>query len=560
LQDYHASRDHPEDSILREYGRVLWRRKWIVLSAAIAAPVVAVLLSLQQTAKYEATSQVLLSRQNLAASLAGLSDPSLSQPADRFAQTQADLARVPDVAEQAIEAAGLQGTRTPSDLLSSSSVVVEENSDILDFKVTDQDPAVATKLATAYATAFTVYRQELDVRGLRVALEEIEKSMSKLEAAGETDSALYQSLSDKREQLRTLEALETSNAYVVQPAGSAGKVQPRPVRNGIFGLLIGLTVGVILAFVVEALDTRPRSASEVSRQLGLPLLARLPAPRGRLRKTGELVTLAAPTSVEAEAFRVLRTNLELVNLTLKARTILVTSAAHGEGKSTTAANLAVALANEGQRVLLVDLDLRQPALRALFEPSVPILQFLRRPGLVDVVLGRASIEAALIPLSVSEPARAPAPSSNGAGQEHASNGAGGNGSGRVGPGSLELLTAGAVPENAGELIGAQALGALLEDLSGRADVVLVDSPPLLQVGDGLALSRHVDAMLVVSRMGTARRSTLTEMRRVLETCPAPKLGFVLTNVAPSDGYGTAAGYYGYQETRSARLPAGTAGA
>ena len=147
-------------------------------------------------------------------------------------------------------------------------------------------------------------------------------------------------------------------------------------------------LGLGLAFLFEALDTRIRSAAEVARRLGLPLLARIPAPRKKLQRADNLVMVAEPSSGSAEAFRVLRTNLEFARLDSDVRSILVTSAVEPEGKSTTAANLAVALARAGRRVVLVDLDLRRPYVDRFF-------RLFREPGITDVALGEVSLDEAL---------------------------------------------------------------------------------------------------------------------------------------------------------------------
>ena len=133
-------------------------------------------------------------------------------------------------------------------------------------------------------------------------------------------------------------------------------------------------LGIGLAFLREALDTRVRSADEVGEKLGLPLLARVPEPPRKLRNSNRLVMQADPHGAQAEAFRTLRTNIEFVNLDVHARTIMITSAIQSEGKSTTAANLAIAFARMGKRVALVDLDLRRPFLDKFFD-------FGDRPGL-----------------------------------------------------------------------------------------------------------------------------------------------------------------------------------
>ena len=316
----------------------------------------------------------------------------------------------------------------------------------------------------------------------------------------------------------------------VKSAGDATQVQPRPVRNGILGVVLGIVIGVALAFLREALDTRVRSAEEVEEQLGLPLLARIPEPPRRLRKHDQPVMLAEPHGSHAEIFRLLRTNLEFVRLPHSPRTIVVTSALEREGKSTTSANLAIALARAGQRVALVDLDLRRPALDRFFD-----LQ--GRIGLTQIALRQAELPEVLDPMAFCTPER----SRNGAGPNDDVNGY------RIREGELVVIGSGPIPPNPGEFVGTAAIARILEELRTQFDTVLVDTPPALQVGDAMSLSARVDAILVVCRMNVVRRSTLSELRRVLDASPAQKLGFVLAGADSEDGYGYDAGAYYYKD-------------
>ncbi|MDP9261496.1 MAG: AAA family ATPase [Actinomycetota bacterium] len=517
---------------LRDYLKIARRRKWIILGALILVPLTAVALSLRQEHLFRADAEVLLGQQNLANALTGTVDPSVYLQPDRRIQTQADLARVPEVASRALAATGLPGSA--ADFLASSSVSAKQNSDLLDFAVTNRDPALASKLATTYASAFVAYRQQLDTASLQRARNEVQH---KLDQLGEQHGSLYQSLIEKDQQLATMEALQTSNASLVKPAFNAAQVQPRPMRNGALGVVLGLALGIGLAFLWEALDTRVRDADEIAERLGLPLLSRLLDPGRRLRREGRLVMLAEPHGAGGEAFRMLRTNLEFVRVGHDVKTIMVTSAVEREGKSTTVANLAVALTHAGHRVALVDLDLRRPSLRQFFDLDD------EQPGLAQVVLGQASLSDALAPVSVRDVVKVPF----GAATAENENGAvptrqvpsGQNG-------SLRVLTTGPLPPNPGELAGSEALAAIIEELRAHFDVVLLDTPPLLQVGDAMALSRSVDGVVIVTRTKVVRRPMLNELRRLLEVSPALPLGFVVTEAESEDGYGYgyAGSYYG----------------
>jgi tyrosine-protein kinase len=276
----------------------------------------------------------------------------------------------------------------------------------------------------------------------------------------------------------------------------------------------------VLISLAEALDSRIRSSDEVAERLGLPLLTRIPIPPRTLRKAGSLGMLDDEGGLQTEAYRKLRINLDFANLQLKARTIMVTSAGEQEGKSTTVGNLAVALARAGRRVILVDLDLRKPYLDHFFDLT-------GRPGLTDVALGNVTLDQAMWSV--------PIPGSDGS--PHA--------------GTLHVLPSGPMPPNPADLIESTVVSEILLDLAERADVVLLDSAPLLPVSDGVVLSNKVDAMLVVVRMSSVRRPMLGELQRVLAACPAAKLGFVLTGAEEGAGYGYGYGYGGYGASRPA---------
>jgi Mrp family chromosome partitioning ATPase/capsular polysaccharide biosynthesis protein len=516
---------------LRDYLHVVRRRKWIILLAVVLLPLAAVLFSLHQQTLYRADAQVLLSSQNLAAQLTGTQ--AVINPPDRVAQTQADVARVPQLARSVLVRVPGSGL-TAQQLLLASSVSAATNVDILAFSVTNHDPALARRLVNAYAAAYTVYRRQLDTAPIARALARVNARIKELVRAHDRRSALYASLVERQQTLATMEALQTSNASVVKRAGGAVQVQPKPVRNGILGLALGIVLGVGLAFLWEALDTRVRSAEEIGEKLGgLALLARVPSPSKKARARRRLVMLDEPAGKQAETFRMLRTNLDFVSLDRDARTIMVTSAVEQEGKSTTIANLAIAMARAGQRVVLVDLDLRRPYLDKFFG--------LDGPGVTQVALGHVPLEQALAPIAFADPKQTSARRGSNSRTEPA---AGGNGDGYadVVKGVLQVLPSGPIPPDPGAFVNTQALSEILAELRARFDIVLIDAPPALRVGDALTLSSKVDGVIVVVRMKVVRRPMLNELARQLGAMPTPVLGFVVTAAGEEQGYDYGYGY------------------
>jgi succinoglycan biosynthesis transport protein ExoP len=508
----------PELSV-RDYARLLLRRKWIVLSAVVLLPAIAVALALRQPAVYQSTATVATKEGNLAAIVSGIQDNSFYADPNRIAQTQIQLAETPEVATRVLQRAGIKNG-DPNALLGSTVITADPNADILSFTVKDHDRTRASLLANAYAKQYTILRGQLDTQALRQARSGILKRSAELKAQG--NAAYASSLDSKAQQLQTLEQLQNSNAVVARSAGGAAQIAPRPKRDGLIGLALGLILGLGLAFLRDALDTRVRAAEDVAVRLGLPLLARIPEPPRKLQRAEELVMFKEPTSVRAEAFRMLRTNLDFASIDQDARSIMITSALEKEGKSTTIANLAIVAARSGKRVALVDLDLRRPRVDKFFKLE-------DQPGLTNVVLGHATLEEATTRIAITgdEPKAVPVE---------------GNGHARV-EGILDVIPSGPIPPDPGEFVATAALSRVLETLHDRYDLVLIDAPPVLHVGDALTLATKVSALLIVTRLPGMRRGILSELSRVLATCPTRKLGFVLSGAGVEGGYGQ--GYYYY---------------
>jgi polysaccharide biosynthesis transport protein len=506
-------------STLRDYLQIGRRRRWIILAVVALTMSSAAFFSVRQEKRYEASAEVLVR-----------SGFDASQSPERALQTQADVASSSPVVARRVQKA--LRLRTTPDI----EVTPKTDSNILIFTSTAKNPELAARVATEYGAQFRDFQRALATEDITRALRDVEAEIAALDPASPRDRVLLGTLLDKREELKSIDVLETSRAFLVRPAARGVQVQPKPVRNTLLGLAFGLILGLGLAFLREALDTRVRTTDEVAEQLGIPLLARVPRPPRRLRRTDRLVMINDPDGPGAEAFRILRANVDFARVEMEAKALLVTSAVEGEGKSTTAANLAVALARTGQRVVLVDLDLRRPFLHRFFD--------LDGPGVTQVAMGSVTLEEALAPIPLVWPGgRAPR---NG----------GGNGMRQVG-GMLRVLPAGPVPGNVDDVLTTHGLAGILESLRKGADIVLVDSTPLV-VGDAMALTAAVDAVLIVTRMDVVRRPMLRELHRILDAVPAKTIGFVATGVKPSASYSGYFGYYprskprGRQPVRSAK--------
>jgi tyrosine-protein kinase len=421
-------------------------------------------------------------------------------------------------------------------VLAGASVSSAPDADVLEFGATSGDPALAARIATEYARQFTIYHQQLDTGSIKKALNDLRLRVNQLRAQGDSRSRVQAGqLQTKADQLQTLLSLETSNAVLVRRAVDGAKIRPRPFRYGVLGLGLGLVLGIGLAFLRDAFDTRLRSSDEIGTVLGMPLLARLPEPPKQLQRDNKLVMIAEPTGGGAEAFRRLRMNLEFASIGRPRQVITITSALEEEGKSTTIANLAVALALAGRQVALVDLDLRRPALAKFFRLDA------RQPGLSAVVLGHVSLEDALAHVPLDAVTRSSMGKYIGSRSAQTDSPVGGNGNGAAAAGSLVVLPTGIVPPDPGEFVGLEAVSQVIAALRERADVILIDAPPLLPVGDALTIGGFSDALIVAVRADLARRPVTGELAGILSRMPSARLGFVLCGAQRHETHG----YYGY---------------
>ncbi len=272
----------------------------------------------------------------------------------------------------------------------------------------------------------------------------------------------------------------------------ADLVAPRPALYLVFGVVLGLLIGFGVAVVRNALDTRVKSRRQLETTLGVPVLGTIS--RDRKVRSSPLRIYGASHTPLAEEFRQLRTNVQVYALDRQRKSILVTSATAGEGRTTTVCNLGLTMAKAGARVVVVDADLRSPSIaRYLGVPGTP--------GLTDVLEVGLPVEAAVRPV----------------GQ------------------MLDALPSGLCPPNPSELLGSQQMADLLATLRERYDVVLIDTSPLLPVTDAAVLAQRVDAVLVVTREGRTDVQDVQAAREALGVASGKVLGSVLTVVRDTGG-------------------------
>ncbi len=538
-----ASERSPAAAKADELLHILQRRWRTVLAVVVFVAAVSYGYSASQKPRYAASADVLLSRQNLAASVNNITDTGVvGGDFNRIAQTEANLATAPAVISLTLRSLGLPQSDA-DELQANATVTAKPTADILTFRVLDGDAAKAVRLAAAYARSYTVYRRTLDSTGVDHALKGVRARLATARAARPRSNTLITSLRTNEDRLSTLSAFQGARAFVIRSPREAVKASPKPRLALILGLFFGALIGVAAVLVRNRLDTRVRDPDEVAEQLGLPLLATIPDLSRKLRQSRELVMLSQPDGMSAEAFRMLRTNVEFASIDGDTKTVMVSSALQAEGKSTTVANLAIAFARGGKRVILVDLDLRRPYLAKFFGLE-------DRPGISEVALRRVAISDALCEIDLSTPGAAPtaASASNGTASSTARK--------RYARAGLRVLTSGPMPPDTGEFVASDRIKAILADLELDADIVLIDAPPMLTVNDALALSHLTGGLFLVARLGIVRRPMFKHLRRILERCPARVLGCVVTGAPTSVAYGYQYGY-GYSSTNKALEPAKT---
>ncbi|HEX4190374.1 MAG TPA: polysaccharide biosynthesis tyrosine autokinase [Marmoricola sp.] len=415
-----------------------------------------------QTPQYESKARVFISATSSA-------DPTASDAvaqaylAAQKVQSYSQLATSRELMQQVI--ARLKLNLTPDQLGAKISASVDEQTVIIDLSVTDGDPAVAQQIAKAESELFTAYVSTVETTPVK--------------------------------------------ATVVDPASyDATQVSPKVLLNMVIAGVLGLVIGVGMALLRDLLDNTVTSVYDVESTIDAPVLSSVAYDADVPRHP--LLTEVGSHSTRVEAFRLLRTNLQFLDLDTRPRAIVITSAVPSEGKTSTATNLAIALAQTGLRVLLVDGDLRRPKVAS-------VLGLERSVGLTTVLVGRSELQDSI--------------------QKHTDSG-------------IYFLASGPIPPNPTEVLQSRAAQELFDRVSQMFDMVIIDGPPLLPVSDAAIMARDVDGAILVVRHGKTTKEQLRQAALRLNQVDANMLG-VMVNMTPKrggkgSGYGYGYGYaYGY---------------
>jgi capsular exopolysaccharide synthesis family protein len=511
-------------------------RAWLPLIAAatVLAGAAAFVVSNLQQRVFEAKATLIVG-QSLSAA-----NPDYNQllVAEGLSNTYASIAETRPILEKVIKTLALE--ETPDELSRRVEANVPGASTLLTITARDTDPALAASIANELAdqliAASPAIRgreaalQESIDRDLAATQDQIEATQEQLQTLTAIDdrtpaqAAELQVLEGRLVSLRAtfasllpLSSGSASNVLtVVEPADTPTQpVAPTTLLNTLLAAVLGLVVVSGIAFLAEQLDDTIRDAEAVRELTGLSNLGTINLMRGDRGRSEiyRMVTLLYPRSIAAEAYRALRVNVEFASVDKPVQTLLVTSAAPGEGKTLTSTNLAVVFAQAGRRVVLVDADLRWPSVHKYFD--LP-----NDHGLTSLLRGDA-VELDRVSQATEQP-------------------------------NLRVLTTGPLPPNPAEQLGSHRMQGVLEMLRKNADVVIFDSPPILAVADGAVLSAFADGTLLVIDSSHSHRRQVANASVALARAGANTLGAVLNRVAVVDSFHYA-GHYGESGAIDGRL-------
>jgi non-specific protein-tyrosine kinase len=495
---------------------------------AIVGAVAAFLVSSALPPSYQAQVTVFVGQAANPGTAADYNQLLISQ---RLSQTYAQLVTLPSIATGVIKDLNL--TTTPEDLLKHVRADSPLDSTLLTITADDTTADGAARIANAFvaellkspvaSTATPTDMQNLiheDLVAVQAQAQQVQAQITALVAISSRTDAQDQRLADLQAQMiglrQTLATLLSLSAgpsvnqlTVVNPARPpSAPSSPRVALNTALGGLLGLLAGIGIGYTRRRLDDTIKTPEDIELVTGLPLLGtivRMPGDKGRALRY-RLATLLYPRSPAAEGFRHLRTNVEFANDETPLRSLLIASAVPGEGKTVTAANLAVAFAQAGRTTCLVDADLRRPTVHELF--SLP-----NEYGLASLLRGEESTYE-----SVTHETEVP---------------------------KLRVLTTGPLPSNPAELLASRRMRAILTSLLERVELVILDSPPLQAVTDAAILSSLVDGTILVTASGRTRRGSLLRGRDALQRVGARVLGVMLNGVSEDQDSGTSFAYFGY---------------
>ncbi len=476
---------------LRDYGRVIARR-WRLIAACVAvALVLAVLWTLTQTPVYTATAEMLV-KPPFGTSTVGTAT---AQPLNIGNEQQiVDSLKVATIAAPNIPA-GLDDVA----LLKHLDVTVTKDADVLQIHFEHTNPDIAQAGAEEFAKAYLTYTTDAAKATVDAQANALAARLPAL--AGKGEAVARQQLQSQIASIRST-TIDPGEILVDAPRPTT-PTSPNLLLNLALAAIVGAFIGLIAAFIRERMDDRLRGRADLEATIGAPVITMIPeVPSWRNKESAHLVTLQAPRSPAAEAYRTLRTSILVAAADHGYKTLMVVSAIAGEGKTTTAANLAVVLAQADKRVVLISADLRRPRLNDFF--GLPASD----RGLSEVLEGDRKAWEALR-------------------------------SGKVD--NLWVMSSGKVSDQPTELLQSETMRELLANQREVVDFIIIDCPPVLAVADALVVAPMADAILYVANEQITPRGAVIAARAQLDQVGAHLLGSILNDV---EAKGTGYAYYG----------------
>jgi capsular exopolysaccharide synthesis family protein len=480
---------------------VLRRRAWIIVLVTLMAGGAAAALAYATRNTYDSTSKLLF-RQSIGAELNAVNLLPGTYDADNLALDNVEVVgsrRVADATAARLRALGED--TTGKDVADNVTVELAKNSDVVDITAKDTDRDEAARLATIYAEEASRIANRDEQAAAQRVLDNLEQQYNQL-PADQQDAPRGRKLQEHIQRVTTVADVGIGSPRVIQegvlPTSRAGN----PVETILLGVLFGLLLGGGLALVREQSDRKLRRTEQVTAAFDAPVLTTVPRARA-LKRHKPFVDL--PPQI-AEAFRMLQMNLRFAR-DEPVRTVLLTSARTGEGKTTIAWNLAAAAASGGLSVALVEADLRRPSLADRYDLE-------QAPGLAEALQGEVSISAAMQTIL-------PIP---------------GNANPVGHPRALHVIVAGQPAPNPWALMQSSVMVRVLEVLRKDHDLVVIDTPPLPHVADAISLLRHVDGVLVVASVNSTRGPEAIRLRDQLQGLDANVLGVVANGGSALSGY------------------------
>lgn len=499
-------------------------RLWIILLTLLCAGVAAA-WALSQDPEYVATARVTFQEESRSIATAGV-DATPTQTAEQLAAEGASTMLSADVLQRVRRR--LRSDRTIAELRPMLTTSVDASSTLVSVEARTGDRQLAAALANEVARGAVTLQKNKERANYERAADRLESQYEKLRSqdAGSTDLAAA-NLLDRIATLRTLSLNATPARLADSASVPASAVSPKPLRSAALGGLLGLLLGVAGAFGRNAFDRRLRDSSQIKETLGLPVVGMV-----RIEALGNAAYVpngrGPMTDQDVESFRILRTNLEFLDVDNPIRSIAVTSALPEEGKSTVAASLAAASAAAGTRTLLVECDLRRPSLPQRLAVN-------RSPGLSDYLAGRASAAEILQIVTLADAGELP--------ERPGGDGDRDDADAAHPAGKLVVIAAGSQSIRPAELLGSQRFRAFLEQVVAAYEVVVVDTPPLLSVSDTLKIVPLVDSVLLCVRADQTTRDEARAVKDALAHLPERTTAIVVTGLKP--GREQDYGYYSH---------------